>query len=154
MKKMPLLSSALLLVILGGCVTEPDSPTVQVKPGRGKSFSDFQRDDFDCRSFASDRVAGRAESANDRAILTTIVGAGLGAALGGAIGGGSGAGIGAAAGGVAGTAVGANRSNDTQANLQYRFDLACAQCMASKGNDVPWLGPRSSWGGSPPPPRF
>jgi hypothetical protein len=142
--------------LLAGCVTQPEGPTVDVMPGQGKSFADFRHDDRDCQDFASDRVAGRADSANDHAILSAIIGAGLGAALGGAIGGGNGAGIGAAAGGVAGTAYGANQSDYAQGNLQRRYNIAYAQCMAAKGNDVPDMGPRwhhrDRGGYGPPPP--
>jgi uncharacterized protein YcfJ len=135
MKKV--IASAFAAVIVAGCVSQPDGPYVPVAPGNGKSWDAFQRDDYDCRDFADSRVGRRAESANDRAILSTIIGAGLGAALGGAIGGGNGAGIGAAAGGVGGAAYGTGESERSQRGLQRQYDIAYAQCMAAKGNDVP-----------------
>lgn len=156
-------ASLVALMMLSGCVTEPRGPDVPAMPGKGKAWADFQRDDYECRDFADGRVAGRAENANDHAILSTIIGAGLGAALGGAIGGGNGAGIGAAAGGVAGTAYGSNQSAYAQGSLQRRYNIAYAQCMSAKGNDVPspfgerrrWRGrgddDRGDWG--PPPDR-
>jgi hypothetical protein len=163
MRKTPLLSGAVALVLLGGCVTAPTGPDIPVSPGQGKSFADFQRDDYDCQGFAEHRVAGKAESANDHAILSAIIGAGLGAALGGAIGGGNGAAIGAAGGGVAGSAVGADQSGYAQGNLQRRYDMAYGECMAAKGNDVPYFGRRGPRGryegrdddryGPPPPSR-
>jgi len=158
MRTAPLLSGAVALALLAGCVTQPNGPNVPVMPGHGKSFADFQKDDDDCQDFASDHVAGRANSANDRAILSTIIGAGLGAALGGAIGGGHGAGIGAAAGGIGGAAVGANQSGYAQGSLQRRYDIAYAQCMKAKGNDVPDEGYgqrryRRYRDDGPPPPR-
>ena len=130
-------ASVIAAVMVSGCVTQPTGPYVAVAPGQGKSWDAFQQDDSVCRDFAAGRVAGRADNANDHAILSAIIGAGLGAALGGAIGGGRGAGVGAAAGGVAGTAYGADRSGREQGGLQRQYDLAYAQCMAAKGNDVP-----------------
>ncbi|HUO99586.1 MAG TPA: hypothetical protein VMU01_13025 [Rhizomicrobium sp.] len=159
MRKTPLVSGALALVLLGGCVTPPSGPNIPVMPGDGKSFADFQKDDDECQDFASDHVAGRADTANDHAILSAIIGAGLGAALGGAVGGGHGAGVGAAAGGIAGTAVGANQSAYAQGNLQRRYDIAYAQCMRAKGNKVPDDLYQRNWHrryyrdyGPPPPP--
>lgn len=131
------IASAIAALMVAGCVSQPDGPYVPVAPGHGKSWDAFQRDDYDCRNFADSRVGRRAENANDRAILSTIIGAGLGAALGGAIGGGEGAGIGAAAGGVGGAAYGSNDSQRSQRNLQRQYDIAYAQCMSAKGNDVP-----------------
>jgi len=160
MRKTPLVSSAVALTLLAGCVTQPSGPGIPVMPGHGKSLADFQKDDDECQRFAADHVAGRADTANDHAILAAIIGAGLGAALGGAVGGGHGAGVGAAAGGVAGTAVGANQSAYAQGSLQRRYDIAYAQCMKAKGNDVPDMDYRPRWHrryrddyyGPPPPP--
>ena len=132
-----IVASVLMAGMVAGCATHPDGPNVPVAPGAGKSWDAFQHDDYVCRDFADGRVAGRAENANDHAILTTIIGAGLGAALGGAIGGGNGAGIGAAAGGVGGAAYGSNDTERSQYGLQRQYDIAYAQCMAAKGNDVP-----------------
>jgi len=159
MKKSSVAVSALALSFLAGCVTQPQGPMIPVMPGKNKSFSDFQRDDGECRDFAAGRVAGRAQSANDHAIFSAIIGAGLGAALGGAVGGGRGAGIGAASGGVVGSAVGANQSAYAQGGLQRQYDMAYAQCMTAKGNNVTgWQ--RRHWHqrpyddryGPPPPP--
>lgn len=157
-------ASIIAAFMVAGCATQPDGPDVPVAPGAGKSWNAFQQDDYACRDFANGRVAGRAQNTNDHAILSTIIGAGLGAALGGAVGGGNGAGIGAAAGGVAGSAYGANDTERSQYRLQRQYDLAYAQCMAAKGNDVPppfgyrhrrdrdyGPPPRDDYG--PPPPR-
>jgi hypothetical protein len=157
MNKTQLLCGAIALVLVSGCAEQPTGPIVAVMPGHGKSMADFQKDDYDCRGFASDRVAGRAESANDRAILSAIIGAGLGAALGGAAGGGTGAGIGAAAGGLAGTAVGSHQSTNKQYDIQRQYDVAYSQCMAARGNNAPQIGgdygPQRNYDyGTPPPP--
>ncbi|HEY0185270.1 MAG TPA: glycine zipper family protein, partial [Rhodopila sp.] len=75
----------------------------------------------------------------------TLLGAGLGAAIGG----GRGAAIGAGAGALGGTAIGAGPSQNAQYSLQQRYDLAYAQCMYSRGNQVPGYQPPP---GPPPPP--
>jgi uncharacterized protein YcfJ len=128
--------SILAVTFLAGCVVQPQGPMIPVMPGKNKSFSDFQQNDAECRDFAAGRVAGRAQNANDHAILSTLIGAGLGAALGGAVGGGRGAGIGAASGGIVGTAAGADRSAYAQGSLQRQYDIAYAQCMSANGNEL------------------
>jgi hypothetical protein len=128
------------LVLLGGCVTAPDGPTVPVMPAKGKPFAQFQNEDAECQDFAESRVAGSAKRANDKAVTTAIIGTALGAGLGAAIGGGRGAAIGAASGAVVGTAVGTNDTRFRQDTLQGRYNLAYAQCMESHGNRVPETG--------------
>src|SRR5258706_1332465 len=149
------------LVLLGGCVSVPDGPTVPVTPARGKPWSQFQREDADCQDYAYSRVAGRAHEANNRALTSAIIGTALGAGLGAAVGGGQGAAIGAASGAVVGTAVGAHDSRFAQGSLQGRYNLAYAQCMETHGNRVPDLdedeGPPPGYGRPydrdyPPPP--
>jgi uncharacterized protein YcfJ len=132
-----IVAGVIAAALVAGCATRPEGPEIPARPGEGKSWEAFQHDDYVCRDFADGRVAGRAENANDHAILTTIIGAGLGAALGGAIGGGNGAGIGAAAGGVGGAAYGSNQTDRSQYSMQRQYDIAYGQCMAAKGNDVP-----------------
>lgn len=154
MKTKAIGASLAALAMLAGCVTQPAGPDIAAMPGKGKAWADFQQDDAACRDFANGRVAGRAQTANDHAILSAIIGAGLGAALGGAIGGGHGAGVGAAAGGVAGSAYGANQSGWAQGGIQRQYDIAYAQCMTAKGNDVqgPYsYRPRPGYYGAPPP---
>ncbi len=161
MNRKAIAASVIALMMLEGCVTQPMGPNVPVMPGKGKPWADFQQDDAACRDFANGRVAGRAENANDHAILSTIIGAGLGAALGAAVGGGHGAGVGAAAGGVVGTAAGSNQSAYAQGGIQRQYDIAYAQCMTAKGNAVQqpdegyrprWRGRGDYYGPPPPPP--
>jgi hypothetical protein len=146
------------LVLLGGCVTAPDGPTVPVMPAKGKPFAQFEREDAECQDFAESRVAGSAKRANDKAVTSAIIGTALGAGLGAAIGGGRGAAIGAASGAVVGTAVGTNDTRFRQDTLQGRYNLAYAQCMESHGNRVPDMGddetppPGYRQGGDYPPP--
>ncbi len=104
-----------ILGLLAGCASTPLGPTVQVMPGPGRSFEAFQADQSYCQYYATQRVQGQADAANQRAagtaVLGTLLGAGLGAAVG-SVGGnvGAGAAIGAAAGAATGTAYGANGS--------------------------------------------
>jgi hypothetical protein len=126
-----------LATVLSGCVTPPMGPTIPVMPGPSKSLQAFQADETTCEGYASQRVAGGAEAANNAAIGEGILGTALGAGLGAAVGGGRGAAIGAASGAVVGTAVGSNTSAGAQYSLQRRYDMAYAQCMQTKGNKVP-----------------
>lgn len=126
---------------LAACAAPPMGPMVQVMPGPGKPFSQFQSDDAECRGFASSQVAGQAEVANQRAIggaaLTTVLGAGLGAAVGG----GRGAAIGAASGAGLGAGIGAGSTSGAQVGIQVQYDAAYSQCMYSRGNQVPGYVP-------------
>ncbi|HEY1708468.1 MAG TPA: YMGG-like glycine zipper-containing protein [Rhizomicrobium sp.] len=158
MKKLAMTATALsALVFLAGCVTTPDGPTVPVMPGKGKSQADFARDDADCEQYAEARVKNKADDANNRAVVDTLVGAGLGAAVGSAFGHGNGAGPGAAIGGALGASVGANDSAYAQNTIQGRYNMAYAQCMSTHGDQVadgprrrPWR--RRYYDDMPPPP--
>ena len=127
--------------ILAGCVTPPMGPTIPVMPGANKPFAAFQQDDGSCQDYASRSVAGGAEAANNKSVTQALIGTALGAGLGAAVGGGRGAAVGAAGGAVVGSAVGSNTSANAQYGLQQRYNIAYAQCMSSKGNQVQW-GPR------------
>jgi uncharacterized protein YcfJ len=142
------LASGCVLVLLAGCAATPMGPTVQVMPGRNKSFDTFQTDQLVCKNYAEQQVQGQADVANQRAVggavLTTVLGAGLGAATGAAFGNaGAGAAIGAAAGAGGGSLYGANASSGAQFTIQQQYDNAFAQCMYSKGNQVPGWTPRA-----------
>jgi hypothetical protein len=135
------------LLLLDACAETPQGPTVAVMPAPGKPFDMFQGDQAICKQFASDQVAGGAQSANNRQVGTAVLGTLLGAGLGAAIGGGRGAGIGAGAGALGGTALGGASGQQQQYSLQQRYDLAYSQCMYSRGNQVPGFAP-------PPPPGY
>ena len=134
---------------LEGCVTTPMGPTVPVMPGHNKSWDNFQADQDYCEHYASDRVAGRVNQANDDIARNTVIGTALGAALGAAIGGDT---RGAVAGGVAGGAIGASGSGPgyKQHVAQREYNIAFAQCMKYRGNEVG--GPPPRYRGYPPPP--
>ncbi len=139
------------LVLLGGCAATPRGPTIQVMPAPNKPFSVFEDDMAVCKNYASQQIAGQADTANERALGGAVLGTVLGAGLGAAVDGGRGAGIGAAAGGVLGTGMGAGSSDRSQHGIQYQYNTAFAQCMYAKGNQVPGFQPMSA---TPPPPPY
>jgi len=131
----------LSLVALAGCAAPPMGPMVQVMPGPGKPFGEFQADDANCRGFANMQVAGQAEAVNQQAVGGAVLSTALGAGLGAAIGGGQGAAIGAASGAGIGAAYGAGGTSGAQMGIQMRYDGAYSQCMYSRGNQVPGYAP-------------
>jgi hypothetical protein len=139
------------VLVLEGCVTAPMGPTIPVMPGPHKSFSQFQDDQYFCEHYAQDRVAGRINRANDEIARNTVIGAALGAALGGAVGDTRGAIVG----GTAGAAVGSStaRPGYKQYGAQREYDIAYAQCMKHRGNQIGY-GERRHYDGRdyPPPP--
>ena len=148
------IGTACVAILLAGCAATPMGPMVQVMPGPGKSFPEFQSDQYACKIFAGDQVKGQADAANQRAvggaILTTVLSAGLGAAVGGAFGNaGAGAAIGGATGAATGGAYGANASQVAQFSIQQQYDNAYGQCMYAKGEQVAGFAPLVA---EPPPP--
>ncbi len=137
------------MLLVAGCAQTPMGPTIPVMPGPGKSLDAFSVDQATCQQFATNAVAGQAQAANNQAIGAAAVGTVLGAGLGAAIGGGRGAAIGAGSGAIGGTAIGANMSANQQFTIQQQYDNAYAQCMFTRGNQVPGFGPMMSQ--SPPP---
>jgi len=150
MRKTPAIA-ALGLLLLAGCASTPEGPSFSAMPGRGKSMQAFDRDDYDCQGYASNRVAGRVDRANDKTATSTILGAAIGAGLGAAVGNTQGAIVGGTAGGLIG-----NASSDPgykQYGVQREYDAAYAQCMTSRGNEVPVPGRyRPGYRDYPPPP--
>ena len=153
MKIRSVVAVPLTAALLCGCVTPPMGPTIPVMPGPNKATATFEQDDAACRDFASNRVAGQADQANNKAVGETLLGAALGAGLGAAVGGGRGAAIGAGAGGIVGAGAGSNTSAHAQYSLQQQYNIAYAQCMTTKGNTPEWRPhPRYGYGYPPPPP--
>lgn len=151
------------VLLLAACAQTPMGPTVQVMPGQGKTFEQFQFDQAGCKQYADQAVAGQAQNANQRAVGTaaigTLLGAGLGAALGAAGGNaGTGAAVGAGVGLAGGSGLGAMTSSQTQRSIQDQYNNAFVQCMYSRGNLVPGYGamtpppPAAPPMGAPPPP--
>src|SRR5215469_14758326 len=140
-------------MVLTGCAPTVMAPTVPVMPPAGKPFDQFAADQQICTNFANAQVAPLTQQANNQALggalLTTALGAGLGAAVGG----GRGAAIGAASGALVGGAVGAQSSSLAGMSIQQQFDVYYAQCMSSRGNQVPGFAPNAYPGfGAPPGP--
>lgn len=135
MKKfLPPILAVSSLTLLTACVTAPMGPNVPVRPGDGVSMEQFSHDDQYCQDYASDKVQGRVNRANDEAVKRGLIGTIIGAAVGGAVGDTRGAVVG----GTAGAAIGASSGHGyDQYGVQREYDLAYAQCMASRGNDVP-----------------
>jgi hypothetical protein len=138
-----LAGTAGVLAVNACAVAPPAGPTVMALPGQGKTFPQFQHDDYTCRGYAAQQTGyqqpGQAgtNAAVGSAVLGTALGAAAGAAIGAAAGNpGAGAAIGAATGLVGGSAVGANNAYASEAGLQQRYDIAYTQCMYANGNTV------------------
>ena len=149
----PLRAAAIGVILLGACATAPLGPTVQVMPPPNKPFDVFQADDAACRQYAVGLVQPAVDQANQQQAAAIIIGAALGAALGAAAGGGNGAGLGAAAGSIVGTGAGADNTAWAQMTIQQRYDIAYAQCMYSRGAQVPGFTALRYNLPPPPPPR-
>jgi hypothetical protein len=132
---------------LAACVPAKIGPTVNVMPGVGKSFEQFQADKNACQAYADGEVAGARKQANQQAVGTALVGAALGAGLGAAAGN---AGVGAAAGATAGTGIAAGNAQDAALTIQQQYDNAYSQCMYAKGEQVDGYAPPAP---PPPPPE-
>ena len=148
------------LGVLAGCAMPPVGPTVSVFPAPYKPFEVFQQDQYECGQYASSQVAGLAEMANNRALGTAAIGTALGLAVGAATGDGRASTFGAVSGAAIGGTIGADQSERAGFSLQRRYDIAYAQCMYSKGNQVPGFQrsaapppPPPDGPGGPPPPR-
>jgi hypothetical protein len=131
---------------LAACVPAKMGPTVQVMPGTGKSFAEFQADQAACEAYADGQVAGARKQANQQAVGTALVGSALGAGLGAAAGN---AGAGAAAGAAVGTGIAASNAQNATLTIQQQYDNAYSQCMYAKGEQVPGFAPPAP----PPPPE-
>lgn len=163
MKKKMMIMLILPLMAVGGCATMPTGPTVQVMPGSGKTFAQFQADDAACRQWAQQQTGQPPQEAMNQSTATgaavgTAAGAILGAVIGSASGhAGEGAAVGAGSGLLAGGAMGANAGEVSAMQAQRRYDIAYAQCMAAKGNRVPQMpqappAPVAQVAPPPPPP--
>jgi uncharacterized protein YcfJ len=141
-----------LTVVLTGCASIPEGPSVAVMPGPGKPFDQFNADNAICKEFARQQIG---VNPNDVAREQVVTGAAAGAALGAA----SGTLMGhghegqtesmAGAGLIVGSAAGANAANESTMTLQRRYDIAYQQCMYAKGNQIPGYAPPRY---TPPPP--
>jgi len=129
------------LMILSGCVQPPLQPNVFVMPAPNKPYQVFQEDDVVCRQMASQSVGGTAAEAapGQQAVAGAVIGTLVGAAAGALLTprSGFGAAPGAAMGLLAGGAIGSGQAQSMGIGTQRRYDIAYAQCMYSRGNQVP-----------------
>jgi hypothetical protein len=130
------------LLLLGGCVSVPQGPSVMALPGSSKDFGQFRFDDQECRQFANLQVNGSnpGQAANESMVTSAAVGTAVGALAGAAMGGSSGAGVGAGLGLVTGAMVGSGTGYASGYAAQQRYDNAYVQCMYAKNNKVPVRG--------------
>jgi hypothetical protein len=135
---------------LTGCVG-PMGPAPQLVPPPSSPAAVSA--DMRCRQYADAQIAPLRDQANAATVGSTLLGAGLGAALGGAVGGGRGAGIGAASGAVVGTGVGAANAQNAAMDLQQRYNMFYANCMAAEAGPPPALPAPRPGSPVPPPPR-
>ena len=153
-----LLVVPMVLLSMIGCATIPSGPSVMALPAPGKSFEQFQMDDYVCRQWAAQRIGQSPQETADQsavksAAVGTVVGAALGAVIGAAAGhAGTGAAIGAGSGLVVGTAAGANAGEASGWRAQHIYDMAYTQCMYAKGNQVPGVTQTRRYRRPPPPP--
>jgi hypothetical protein len=137
---------------LGGCATPLLTPMVSAVPGPDKPIAVFQVDQFDCTNYADRKVAAPIEAVNNYEAASAAIDTGSGAGI-------SGLGVGlatvtghdrrATAEAVARSAPGATlyaNAYGTDGALQRAYDIAYAQCMQAKGNDVPSLARLSAVG--------
>jgi len=162
------LAALLGTLTIGACAAGPPAgPSVAALPGKDKSLEAFQQDDAACRDYASQTVGNTspADAANqstaNSAVAGTLLGAAAGAAIGAAAGNpAAGAAIGAGSGLVLGTASGASAGGYSVASVQRGYDISYAQCMTSRGDQVPamaYAGPGGGpYAGGPPypPPAY
>jgi YMGG-like Gly-zipper len=149
MKTKMMILILLPFMAVGGCATIPTGPSVQVMPGSGKTFEQFQTDDAVCRQWAGQQIGQSPQEAMNQstgtgAAVGTAAGAVLGAVIGSASGhAGTGAAIGAGSGLLVGTAAGANAGQAYGMEAQRRYDITYQQCMVAKGNHIPGMAPVS-----------
>ena len=69
------------VLLLAACVTVPEGPSVMVLPGSGKSFDQFQVDDYTCRQYAKQSIGGTnaQQAATESGVKSAAVGAAVGA---------------------------------------------------------------------------
>jgi hypothetical protein len=132
-------SLAVTFVLLAGCATLPDGPSVLVLPGTAKSYDQFRNDDYVCRQTVQTLLKGGTpqQAAMQSGIASAAVGTLVGAAAGAAIGGGQGAAVGSGLGLAVGSMAGAGAASGVGQDAQQRYDSQYIQCMYAKGHRVP-----------------
>lgn len=133
-----------LLALVSCTAAVPTGPTIAAMPGHGRSWDQFQADNFTCKNYAASQMPGAGQVAVDThnnsvatSAVGTVIGAGLGAAFGSLAGNvGAGAAIGGGIGLLGGMAAAGNNTQVTAESLQGRYDVAYAQCMVGHGETI------------------
>ena len=152
------------MLALGACtVAPPSGPTVVAMPSPGKSWPQFQEDDYNCRGYAQSSIsdagqvaANAQKNSTNTAVAGTLIGAAVGAGLGSLAGNvGAGAAVGAGAGLLGGASVAGNNTQAAANSLQGRYDVAYAQCMVGHGESIQQpYAPAPGYYAAPPPPVY
>jgi hypothetical protein len=131
-----------LALLLAGCVSLPEGPSVMVLPGTGKAMEQFRNDDAYCRQLAMQQSGGKSadQASVDSGVRSAAVGTVIGAAAGAVMGGHQGAGVGAGTGLVVGALAGTEAAERSAQGTQQRYDIAYVQCMYESGHRVPVSG--------------
>lgn len=152
-KPLPFLLLSISL-LLGGCATFPEAPTVLVLPGASKGLDQFRADDDMCRHFAHEQTHGKTHSdaVNRSGARSAATGAIVGGAIGAGIHGRHGAVAGAGTGLVIGGLSAGHAGHGTTYRMQQNYDFHYIQCMYAKGHRVPVNGVFTPDSDRPPPP--
>lgn len=134
---MPRLMFPLVFVLLSGCATLPDGPSIRALPGTGKTFEEFRSADDACRQNSFERVQGLGadlgvtETDQKRAGGETAVHAAIGEPM-------------RAEDTETESRTGSATRPDTRdvsgRDLQHQYDSAYVKCMYLKGHRVPVSG--------------
>ncbi len=141
-----------LATVLAGCAQVPVAPTIAVMPAPGMPFEVFEQDNNLCRRYAEEQLGANPQQvANNQVVGGAVAGTVIGAAAGALLSGGRSYGVqsGAATGLLMGTAAGAGNASQSGMDMQQRYNIAFAQCMYAKGNQVPGFAAPNY---APPPP--
>jgi uncharacterized protein YcfJ len=134
------------LALAACAVQRPQGPSIAALPGTGKTYEQFQQDNYHCQQVAAQATGPgpSQQESNNNSVGTAVAGTAIGAAAGALVGStagavGTGAAVGAGIGLLAGSAVAADNAHATAGGLQRSYDVSYAQCMAAAGNKVPDL---------------
>ena len=128
-------------LLVDGCASLPNGPTVMAMPGTGKSFDQFRVDDANCRMYAHYQLGGTpTEAENHSFVNSAAVGTALGTVAGAVLGGARGAGVGAVTGLALGSGVGVGQADASGYEGQRMYNMAYLQCMYASGEMVPVSG--------------
>jgi hypothetical protein len=124
-------------IFVGCSTTKPMGPKIAVMPTPGKPFDQFVAEETLCRKYAEQYIGNAPKTATGSGVGTALAGTALGTAAGALMGGRQGAATGAGIGLIGGSLAGAGETGVEARDIQWSYDNAYAQCMYSKGNQVP-----------------